>query len=829
MKKIPEDILASVEKPARYIGGEVNAISKDRGRCKCSIVLAFPDAYEVGMSHLGLQILYAVLNREPELAAERVYAPWPDLERHMRRGNIDLSSLESGTPLSDFDIVGFSLQYELSFTNVLTMLDLGGIPLRRSDRRDGDPIVIAGGPCVFNPAPMDRFIDAFVIGEGEEAIVDIARAVATAKAKNRKRQDILHDLAAIEGVFVPSVHPSGERVRKRIVMDLDACAVPLNPLAPLMKTVHDRVTLEIARGCTRGCRFCQAGMVWRPTRERSPGCLQTMADAMLAATGQDELSLLSLSSGDYSLIEPLLSSFMDRYYDRRIALALPSLRVETLTQRLIEDIRRVRKTSFTLAPEAGTQRLRNVINKGNTEEDLLDTVQRVFDAGWRSVKLYFMIGLPTETQDDMEGIARLAYRVLGKTKKREQVTVSLSTFVPKAHTPFQWERQIDLDQTAEKQDYLKSHLRHRNIEVRWHDPQVSLLEGLFARGDEALGALIERAYRLGCRFDGWTDHFRYELWEEAMDAENIHPASYLRSRDRSETLPWDRIDCGVSKTFLAEEADRSRQEELSPDCRIDGCRECGVCDHKDVLIKIADHDSGLSAMAHTDEQAPEKVPAKEDRYRMTFTKRGAMRFLAHMDISTTLQRAMGRAGLAFVFSGGFHPHPKISYAFATPVGMESAAEYADLHIEATQEDEADLMARVNAYLPEGLKIISLSKIWTGEPSLHEVIEAFSFSVFLPQSLDAADLDGLSGKISDFLAATTFTIDRTTKGKETKKEIRSFVEALDLNPADRRLAMKLRFSTLGTVRPVDILTQVLGFAHAEAVAMKTLKQETHFKP
>ncbi|MDD5168945.1 MAG: TIGR03960 family B12-binding radical SAM protein, partial [Syntrophales bacterium] len=404
MTKLREEILASVEKPGRYIGGEINAVRKDHGSCRLSVALAFPDAYEVGMSHLGLQILYTILNREADIVAERVYAPWPDMERLMRSNGLPLSSLESGTPLSAFDLIGFSLQYELSFTNVLTMLDLGGVPLRRRDRREGDPIVIAGGPCAFNPAPMEMFIDAFVIGEGEEALMDVARTIMAAKRRTGRRQAMLQELAKIEGLFVPSVHTSADRIGKRIVKDLDTYAVPCSPLAPLMKTVHDRVTLEIARGCTRGCRFCQAGMVWRPVRERSPKLLQTMADAMLAATGQDELSLLSLSSGDYSGIEPLLSTLMDRYYSRRIALALPSLRVETLTQKLIDDIRRVRKTSFTLAPEAGTQRLRNAINKGNTEADLLDTAGRVFDAGWRAVKLYFMIGLPGETAEDIDGI-----------------------------------------------------------------------------------------------------------------------------------------------------------------------------------------------------------------------------------------------------------------------------------------------------------------------------------------------------------------------------------------------------------------------------------------
>ncbi|MBN2397689.1 MAG: TIGR03960 family B12-binding radical SAM protein, partial [Deltaproteobacteria bacterium] len=388
-----EDLLPLVQKPGRYIGGEINATRKDRAACRLTFALAFPDVYEIGMSHLGLQILYAVLNDDPAVAAERVYAPWPDMESLMRESRIPLSSLESGTPLFEFDIVGFSLQYELSYTNVLNMLDMGRIPLYAAERGEDTPIVIAGGPCAFNPKPVAPFFDAFVIGEGEEVVGEIARAVIQGKEKDCSRSALLDLLAGIDGVWVPSLHGNETKIKKRTVVDLERWRVPSRPIVPIVGTVHDRIALEIARGCTRGCRFCQAGMVWRPVRERSPGTLEAMAGQMLASTGYNELSLLSLSSGDYSCIEHLLTSLMDRYADSRVAVGLPSLRVETLTEQLVNQIKRVRKTSFTLAPEAGTQRLRDVINKGNTEEELLTTARKVFDAGWRSIKLYFMIGL----------------------------------------------------------------------------------------------------------------------------------------------------------------------------------------------------------------------------------------------------------------------------------------------------------------------------------------------------------------------------------------------------------------------------------------------------
>ncbi|MEA1970242.1 MAG: TIGR03960 family B12-binding radical SAM protein, partial [Thermodesulfobacteriota bacterium] len=407
-----EELLPLVQKPGRYIGGEINSIKKDWGKCRLTFALAFPDIYEIGMSHLGLQIFYSILNNEPEISAERFYAPWPDMESLMREHDIPLVSLESSTPLSGFDIVGFSLQYELSYTNVLNMLDLGGVPIYSSDRGEDAPIIIAGGPSVFNPGPVAPFFDALVVGEGEEVILEISRAMISGKERESKRSDLLNLLAEIDGVWVPSLHGMKKKIKKRVVTDLERWRFPSKPIVPLVKTVHDRITMEIARGCTRGCRFCQPGMVWRPVRERSIDALEKMAEEMLSSTGHSEVSLLSLSSGDYSHIEYLLTSLMNQYYEKRVAIALPSMRVETLTEKLIEQIKRVRKTSFTLAPEAGTQRLRDVINKGNTEEALLATARKVFDAGWKSIKLYFMIGLPSETQEDLEGIVDLAYKVL---------------------------------------------------------------------------------------------------------------------------------------------------------------------------------------------------------------------------------------------------------------------------------------------------------------------------------------------------------------------------------------------------------------------------------
>ena len=834
-QKTLEDILLTVSKPSRYIGGEINAIHKDRHACRLSVALAFPDTYEVGMSHLGIQILYEILNGQDEIVAERCFAPWPDMEGQMRRHGILLHTLESRTPLHDFDMVGFSLQYELSFTNVLTMLDLGGIPLHSKDRRDGDPIVIAGGPCCFNPAPMSAFMDAFVIGEGEEVILEIAAAMIREKGRDNPRNMVLAALADIEGVYVPSVHSPDRKIGKRIVADLNAWTGPVKPLTPLMKTIHDRVVLEVARGCTRGCRFCQAGMVWRPVRERHPALLQDMADAMLAATGQEELSLLSLSSGDYSCIETLLPMLMDRYYARRIALALPSLRVETLSSSLIDAIKRVRKTSFTLAPEAGTQRLRNSINKGNSEEDLLKTSALVFEAGWRAVKLYFMIGLPGEEAEDLEGIASLAHKVLRTSKNRGQVTVSLSTFVPKPHTPFQWQRQIGLEKIFEKQSFFKSRLRHRNIQIKWNDARMSLLEGLFSRGDESLGPLIETAYRLGCRFDGWSDKFRNDYWENAIAQLGIEPAAFLCERPPETAFPWDHIDCGLDRQFLLEEAQKAHNETLTADCRLDGCYQCGVCNHIDIRPVRAEEEV-TEAPTPIGDTTPAAEPATRKkaslskdsrRFRLTFKKKALSRYLSHLEGASALTGGLVQSGLRLIFWEGFHPTPKISFAVAAAVGLESEGEYCDIQIVKPTEALAALRKRINSYLPEGMTVFEMVELPQAARSLTELIRGFQYRALLPGTFDEERLVHLAEHIDTFLRAQQFTITKTIKDRTVIRDIRPLVSYLALDRSTREIIMDVRFSHEGAVRAEDILVHALCLDVATSLETRLTKTVTFF--
>ena len=815
-----EDILPLVEKPGRYIGGEINAAQKDRTACRLTVALAFPDTYEIGMSHLGLQILYAILNDIPGVGAERVFAPWPDMESLMRLHGIPLGTLESGASLSEFDIVGFSLQYELSYTNVLNMLDMGKIPLYAADRGKGMPIVIAGGPCAFNPRPMAPFFDAFVIGEGEEVIKEIARAVMKGKERGIGRSGLLDLLARIDGIWVPSLHGGDTKIRKRAVTDLEKWRGPSRPIVPIVGTVHDRITLEIARGCTRGCRFCQAGMVWRPVRERSPHTLEEMAHSMLSSTGQDELSLLSLSSGDYSCIEHLLTSLMNRYCDSRIAIALPSLRVETLTDTLINQIKRVRKTSFTLAPEAGTQRLRDVINKGNTEEELLATARKVFDAGWKSIKLYFMIGLPSETREDLEGIVDLAYKVLKEGQNRRQVSVSISTFVPKPFTPFQWHHQMRIEETREKQDFFKKHIRHKNMNLKWHNPEMSFLEGLLARGGERIAALVAGVFQAGCRFDGWSDRFRFDIWRRIMAELEIDATEHLVEKSMNDPLPWDMIDCGVEKAFLAREYIHSLNGHLTCDCRSAECHACGVCSEDlDMVITEAPH-----AIAAPPRPGPPLDESVVTQLRIQFAKRGKAAFLSHLELSSAIIRAITIGGFSFSFSEGFHPHPKISFPYALPVGIESLGEYADIQLRLYRGPADDFIARVNSSLPEGITILHAETIAPHNPSLSSLIEGFDYRICLPQGTKSFSTE----KIETFLSSDTFPVSRYKKGGTAVKDIRPLVTELSINSSGDILALSTRFDPAGGVKPFEVLTQVLGYDDDTAKRARIIKTRVRRK-
>ena len=603
MVKLEQEMLQAVEKPARYTGGEWNAQPKDSAAVLCRIALAMADVYEVGMSNLGLKILYEILNRRDDIAAERVYAPWLDMEEEMRRRGIPLFSLETFREISSFDILGFSLQYELLITNTLNMLDLAGLPLHAAERTDEQPFVIGGGPCVYNTEPIADFFDFFVLGDGEEIVVEVCDALIAWKKEGRPdgRRGFLRRAARIPGVYVPSFYApeydaqgmftglrildeaASPQIYRRVVKDLDAAPFLEKPVVPYLGIVHDRLMLELFRGCTRGCRFCQAGMAYRPVRERRPETLESLARTLFDSTGYNEMSLTSLSSADYSCLSPLVDGLLAGTQGERVSFSLPSLRIDSFSVDIAERLQQVRKSGLTFAPEAGTQRLRDVINKNVTEDDLLHSVRTAFEQGWKAVKLYFMMGLPTETDEDIVGIAELAQKVVDcykevKGKRGVKVTVSVSCFVPKAYTPFQWFAQVPQEEFERRQRLLKESIRDRAISFHYHDARASVLEGALSRGDRRLSAVIETAWRNGAKFDGWTDQFKDEVWKDAFCRCGVAPEFYSRrTRDLEEVLPWAHTSPGVSEDFLRREWQRAQEAALTHDFRRETCTGCGVC------------------------------------------------------------------------------------------------------------------------------------------------------------------------------------------------------------------------------------------------------------
>ena len=598
MDKRLERILPKVQKPARYTGGEYNQIIKNKDEVELRLAFCFPDTYEIGMSNLGMGILYSTMNELPYVWCERVYAPWGDMYEQMKQNGVALYALESGDPISEHDVLAFSIGYEMAYSTVLDMMDMAGIPIHSADREDLLPLVIAGGTAALNPEPMADFIDIFLLGEGEEMNNELLALLRTAKAEGWPKQAFLEKASQIGGVYVPSfykpvynddftinhfdVHPGApEKVTKRIIADMNSVHFPLSPIVPSTEVVHDRVNLELFRGCVRGCRFCQAGHVYRPIRAKSPELLAEQGKALLKNTGCQDITLLSLSSSDYRCLSELCDELLDYCEPRSIGLSLPSLRADNFSMDIMHRIQKTRKSGLTFAPEAGSQRLRDAINKNVTEEDLLHTCRLAFEGGWNTIKLYFMLGLPTETDEDILGIAELANQVLhtwrlyAKNKNRGvRITVSTSCFVPKPHSPFQWEQQVTMEEYIRKVHLLRDNIKAKNVVYNWHDPQTSYIEATLSRGDRRIGNVIENVWRAGGRLEAWSDYFSFDRWMKAFDDAGVDPTFYAhRLRDKDEVMPWDNVDVGVRRAHLWHEREQAYKSELSPDCR----KQCSAC------------------------------------------------------------------------------------------------------------------------------------------------------------------------------------------------------------------------------------------------------------
>ncbi len=883
--------LHRLQKPGRYTGGELHSVIKKDTRL--SFLLAFPDVYEIGMSHLGFKILYSHLNSLEGVQAERVYTPWIDCEKELRERDLELVSLESWRRMRDFDVIGFSMQYELTFTNILTMLDLGRLPIRSSERDDDCPLVMAGGPVAFQPEPMSPFIDAFLIGDGEGHFHKVVDHWRTLKDQGVTRRERLIAISQFEGVYVPSLYdtrvesdtgftvvdkPVDERVPSSVtrahVADLTEFPFPANSPVPNTEVVFDRASIEVARGCTEGCRFCQAGMIYRPVRERPPEEIQEVVRDAVKCGGFDEVSLTSLSTADYSAIEPLVKKIMPELRKKNISLSVSSLRAYGLTDEMLDEMSSVRNTSLTFAPEAGTQRMRDVVNKNITEEDIAKSAHRIFSRGWRRMKLYFMIGLPTEDESDVRGIADTGKRMLDIAKEylpkgRAQVTVSVSSHVPKPFTPFQWAAMDDLPDIELKHEALRKWTRYPGLQLRWHDPSTSHLEGILSRGDRTIAGVIESAWRKGCRFDGWSDRMRFDYWMEAIEENEIDRYRFLGTIPIDARLPWDHLDCGVEPKFLKREYQRALKDRTSHPCGKPGkrlthytnveeasedkrrlvCYDCGIaCDlsqMKEERIEFLDFLDAKNRKAgkessQTDadveqvreearkrfaQRADPKMPPERKElehesfgYRARYAKLGRARYMSHLDLNRFLPRAIRRAGFSPAYSRGFHPIPQMSFGPPLRLGMAGLAEVVDVKIQ-EQVCADEVREKLSQQCPDGIVIRSLHALGADAPKLSVISNWADFMIFTPDQV----ADRIPQETLDqFMAQDEISVDRLTKkGKPKVVDIRPGVHHLKwlsvlppdseglqvCRPEERLLSMRLCLQGDHLTKPEDVLVKL----------------------
>jgi len=873
-----------VEKPSRYLGNEVNVIKKDLTRVRNLVALAFPDTYEVGMSHNGIRILYHLLNEREDIAAERVFVPWMDFEELLKKHGAPLASLESRKPVREFHILGISLLYELSASNVIHLLDLAGIPRRTENRSRNHPLVVAGGPVVFNVEPVAPFFDAVALGDGEEVFPEIVDLHENWRESGESREALLERLERLPGIYIPSRHQvdyeTGGEIRKvrhvsggekiilsRLLEDLNNSPHPTKPVIPYTQVVHDRVTLEVQRGCTRGCRFCHAGMVYRPVRDRDPMKVLDLAEESLLNTGYEEISLSSLCIADYQPLKGLVPRMMERLAPINTSISLPSLRVGAINPELLSEIARVRKTGFTLVPEAGSERLRNVINKVLTEADLRRNLQDILDAGWPGVKFYFMLGLPTETTEDLQKLVDMLHTCADMRRdqtgeKFRFINVSLSTFVPKPHTPFQWFPQDHRETIKEKLNFIRDRVKARHIRLRWSDPQSSFFEAILSKGDRRLADVIETAVDLGCKFDGWREYFDFGKWMDAFETHGLDPEWYAyREIPVDETLPWDHLDCGVTKEYQLAEWNRSLREITVGDCRYESCGQCGILDNykgikyhyakplppPERALPLIDHSghepvelaiikeqnklekgparrrpkrlrspsrsSGPVPVGFEDAQednpgiAAAQPEAPVTRFRLMFEKKGDLRFLSHLEILRTFSRALQRARLRVEHTRGFNPHPKIVFSHALPLGFESRAELIDIPLLETNGKFKilEVFRKIQDALPSGLRPWAVWKLEPGVSGAGNVLAAAVYEIsFSPDWLECRpDVESeIEAAVYRTLAAESIEISRIRKGKMIRFDARPAILNIEIKKTVLRTAGKATLQLYLTLRYGD---------------------------
>ena len=866
---LEREVLPLVAKPHRYVGHELGVVRNNWDAAGVRMLFCYPDAYEVGMSHVGTQILYHVVNRRPDWVMERAYAPWPDMERQMRERRIPLFSLESRRAAREFDVIGFTLQSELTYTNVLTMLDLAGVPLRQCDRGPGDPLVLGGGPCASNPEPLAAFFDAFLVGDAEDALPEILEIVAAEKRGDRDsgvgigepvvaslpsadsplsapqtptpnpappaRERLLRRLATeVAGVYVPCLYdvpadggtarPADARlpwpVVARTVPVLRPEDHPTRMLVPMTEVAHERLPIEVQRGCVRGCRFCQAGYLYRPAREREVADCVAIAEQGLRHGGNEEISLLSLSTADHSEVEALVDGVSRLAARQGVAVALPSLRADAFSVALAAAASRVRRTGFTFAPEAGSERLRRVINKGLSETEILLAVERAMDAGWPSVKLYLMVGHPTECQADLEELASLVDRIRAIVRRHpgtgRGVVLSISPFVPRPHTPFQFERQDDLDETRAKLRWLKKRLSSPGVQVKYHDLDGTAIEGLVSRGGRETADLIEGAWRRGARFDGWTEQLRMDAWRGSLDAMHRTPGEAFGARDEDEALPWEVVSYGIGREWFLRERHKAYAGVETDECKLHRCSACGVCDFEVLQNRLADQSLVGDGLQVVEEEgrSDNLPPATHHRsLRLRYAKDAPLRFLSHLDVLRELLRTCRRAALPLRYSEGFAPRPKLGAGPSLATGWTSSSEWLDLELSGEWDAGrlAALLEELNRHAAPGLRFLAAGVLPEKSLSLNAAVERSAYRATFPQPPFASAFADLDAGCRAFLARDAVRYERERRGqggRSKRLDLRPFVH--DLAALDgRTVALELRTASDGSAKPTEILEAACG--------------------